>query len=823
MKRCINTWNVKLTYLNIICVIITTVSCDNIKHQEIDGLVYEDLKPWTRLGPGGGGATYIPTFSYEDINNFFIRCDMTGAYMTNDGGKSYQQINYPNGSYSFAFDPEDSKTMYIGSRSLNKSSDGGETWERIFPFKENIIEEKFSGDHADFNLITNEKSLYSSTSNQKEKLATHGKQSTVKNIKVDSNNSKTIYFSINNYFFYTIDGGASWSKLAYNDTIDYIYTNKTNAKEKIYVFTSSNVNIIDKNTWQTITIDYPEQMKPAFSISGGVIKETGNAIFYGLHNDELNKDYGGNSPSTLWTSKDFGATWIQNETSIIVNNQNTLPTYSSLATAEYDAKNVYLITRNYPEKMENGNISNWVGTIKSSNGGKTWKWVWKSGGGLGKYGISDGVDAANIKDAWAHKAFGKSYIRMIDVGVAPNNGDNAIITDWYRSMKTEDGGNTWSAIYSTEQVDGSYTTNGIDVTTTYGVHFDPFDSKHISISYTDIGFHHSYDGGKSWFRSTQGIPSEWQNTCYWVAYDPKVKNKVWSVWSGIHDFPRGKMTRNPNWSKNGKGGVAVSYDGGKSWTPTVKGMGFDSPSTSIVIDTNSPEDNRTLYVAAYGKGVFKSVDGGKSWKIHNNGLGSNLSAFELTIQQDGTLFLVVSPTPQHKNGKAGREVFMGAVYKSIDGAISWQMLRVGDKTKFPNGIAFDATNPKRIYLGSWSDISLSDMVGTSVTKVTGGNQLMDLDGGIMMSDDGGNSWTQIFDKDKYVYDVTVDALQPGRIYCNTFNQGAFRSDDYGKSWNKIKGYNFHWGHRVIIDENNPDMVYLTTFGSSVWHGKPEID
>jgi hypothetical protein len=33
----------------------------------------------------------------------------------------------------------------------------------------------------------------------------------------------------------------------------------------------------------------------------------------------------------------------------------------------------------------------------------------------------------------------------------------------------------------------------------------------------------------------------------------------------------------------------------------------------------------------------------------------------------------------------------------------------------------------------------------------------------------------------------------------------------------------HWGHRVIVDQNNPEMVYITTFGSSVWHGFPETE
>ncbi len=44
-----------------------------------------------------------------------------------------------------------------------------------------------------------------------------------------------------------------------------------------------------------------------------------------------------------------------------------------------------------------------------------------------------------------------------------------------------------------------------------------------------------------------------------------------------------------------------------------------------------------------------------------------------------------------------------------------------------------------------------------------------------------------------------------------------------KTWKKLKNYDFHWGHRVIIDQNDPDKVYLTTFGSSVWHGTPVVD
>ena len=90
---------------------------------------------WERLGPGGGGATFLPSFPYYNPDNFFIRCDMTGSYLTTDGGNSYKQINFDNGASSYAFDLQDSNKIYIGSAVLNRSLDGGKTWQQLFPKK----------------------------------------------------------------------------------------------------------------------------------------------------------------------------------------------------------------------------------------------------------------------------------------------------------------------------------------------------------------------------------------------------------------------------------------------------------------------------------------------------------------------------------------------------------------------------------------------------------------------------------------------------------------------------------------------------------------
>ena len=33
------------------------------------------------------------------------------------------------------------------------------------------------------------------------------------------------------------------------------------------------------------------------------------------------------------------------------------------------------------------------------------------------------------------------------------------------------------------------------------------------------------------------------------------------------------------------------------------------------------------------------------------------------------------------------------------------------------------------------------------------------------------------------------------------------------TWRRIAGYDFKWGHRVIV---TPPKLYVTTFGGSVW-------
>ncbi|WP_372934852.1 sialidase family protein [Mariniphaga sediminis] len=786
---------------------ILLVGCQTTKKE-----VAEQPVNWERLGPGGGGSTFIPTFSYHSPDNFMVRCDMTGSYLTKNGGASYQQINVPNGATAYAFDPKDANKIYIGSNVLKYSADGGKNWEQIFPSKEDVIREEYIGDHANYQVKTNEKSLYGAEFKR------------IKTICVDPEIAGAIYFSMGSFFYYSSNAGKSWHKKDLNQQIDFIYTNKTGLKNGVYIFTSHSICIFDKSSNTFIEKKLPKEMTPAFSFAAGIEQSSGKEIFYALHHNQNKPIQGEFGYTEVWFSNDFGIPWNRLTDSIVTNDKSGLmPSYSMISCAEFDARHAYLVCNRYQEKKEDGTMAYWYGVLKTNDTGKTWEWVWKGGGGSGQYGVKDGIGISNLKDAWVENAFGGEYIRLLDVGVAPYDGQTAIVTDWYRTMKTTDGGQNWAEIYSEKQPDGTFISRGMDVTTSFGVHFDPFDSSHVAISYTDIGYHHSFNGGKSWSRSVEGVPVEWSNTCYWVVFDPDIKDKVWSGWSGMHDFPRGKMTRNPHWKELAKGGVCLSLDGGKTWRPVNEGMGFDSPVTSMVLDQGSAPNNRTIYAAVYNKGVYKSVDDGKSWKLKNTGIDGSTCAFELTMAADGSLFLTVSPTPKHTDGVKGRGYYSGAIYKSTNKAESWKKLDVTGDPIFPNGVACDPQNPKRIYLGCWADIQLSDLVGGDIAEETGGNEAINMQGGVFVSEDGGETWTSLFDKNQYVYDVTTDPYHPGRIYCCTFNNAAWRSDNYGKSWEKIKDYDFHWGHRIIVDQNEPEKIYITTFGSSVWHGIPETE
>src|SRR5260370_192977 len=130
-----------------------------------------------------------------------------------------------------------------------------------------------------------------------------------------------------------------------------------------------------------------------------------------------------------------------------------------------------------------------LGKAKRADGGQDWSQVFKKAAGQA---------APNVGRAWVDGFYGgPGAVR--DLAVSPTNPDICSATDSFpRSFRTLNGGKTWEQIISQRAGDDRWTTTGFDVTTCYGVHFDPFNLKNMFISYTDVGLFKSQDGGQTW-------------------------------------------------------------------------------------------------------------------------------------------------------------------------------------------------------------------------------------------------------------------------------------------------------------------------------------
>jgi photosystem II stability/assembly factor-like uncharacterized protein len=257
-----------------------------------------------------------------------------------------------------------------------------------------------------------------------------------------------------------------------------------------------------------------------------------------------------------------------------------------------------------------------------------------------------------------------------------------------------------------------------------------------------------------------------------------------------------------------QGGVVVSDDGGKSWRPSIDGMG-QTAATHILMDPKSPAQARTLYVCGFGKGVFKSTDGGRHWALKNAGLeGSEPFAWRLVPDSKGRIYLLVAR--RSEDGSLGTPLD-GALYRSSDGAEHWEKLALPSGSNAPNGLAVDPADDLRLYLAAWGRRA---PIGSTGIGSTGS----DTGGGIFLSTDGGKTWKHVLEKDQHVFDVTPDSRKPGLLYATGFESSVWKSVDRGESWVHVGGFNFKWGQRVIPDPKNPGMIYVCTYGGAIWHG-----
>ena len=756
---------------------------------------------WKPIGIGGGGSMFSPAISPHDPNYAYVTCDMTGSMVTYDGGQSWRMFSLSHQVRYFVFDPIDPNVVYANSFALFKSEDKGLTWRLFYPDPAEVTGKVSKGDHAAEVIVTKDTT-----------------RRAVQAFAIDPASSKHLFAAISIdqtvAFFTSIDGGATWTKeKEFDHDVKNIYIDPSSPADQrtVYVAWLEGVEQRVNGQWQSY--GSPDKDVKFNFFAGGYDSNTKKFVIYGISGKGYyNRVY--DTQLGLYYTDNGGKTWENRKDGILSYCAPDLKTaeFRQLATSAFNPGTIYLAYQSLGIHAD----TTCFGIAKSTDFGKTWTLPWQDKD-MGRNGH---IVTPNFPGSWLDLRFGSGWCEIPHgMSISATDPNICYRADFGRIIKTMNGGDTWEEIYSKKLPDGSYTTRNVEVTTCYTIDFDPFDDNHLFITMTDVGLVESRNGGKGWLSATHnnGVPNSWVNTTYWLTFDPEVKGRIWTVMSLIHDLPRPKMWRSQPVA-NYKGGLLLSNDGGTTWQVVSQDIG-EAAMTHILLDPTSKKDARTLYACAFGKGVYKSTDDGLTWTQKNNGIeGAEPFAWQIERREnDGTLFLVVSR--RSEDGSIGDDRD-GALYRSTDGAETWTKMKLPEGCNGPTSILTTKKYPKRIVLSAWG-------------RATKGKFTPDEGGGIFISDDEGKTWTQVMGgdgilpskaqiPDQHIHAVTFDPRN-SRYYATGFNGSAYYSEDGAKTWTRIKGFNFKWGHRVIPDPHDSEMIYITTFGIGVWHGPAKGD
>jgi len=382
-------------------------------------------------------------------------------------------------------------------------------------------------------------------------------------------------------------------------------------------------------------------------------------------------------------------------------------------------------------------------------------------------------------------------------------------------QKSDNGGKTWTKVHHTEIGSDYVQSRGIENTNLMDIVVDPANPDLIYFLYADIGLFKSSDGGKSFRQvdkkldpSSKAIFANKNDTR--IIIDPQKPNILYT--SG---YPYMNNTF-------GSASFAKSIDYGETWAIIGdETNGFPASGVNdIVIDPTTPIESRTIYISNTGSfGIYKSVNGGRTWSPMNKGLGYDLSTLSLAIdplhpqtlyagtansfykttngaltwiKMDGNLLanvrdiainyknsdiIYVAASQRYAPNQLNSNLRNGGIFKSSNGGKTWANVLKGNQFW---ALAMNPLDPNILYTGNLDAPYYDDYANCGMYKTK----------------DGGNTWNLIdnnLPNRSGLLSITIAPSDPRIIYIGLGGSGGFRGVAYpveidykmGQGWNLI--------------------------------------
>jgi photosystem II stability/assembly factor-like uncharacterized protein len=714
---------------------------------------------WESVGLSGGGGMFTPAISPHDPDLIIVNCDMSCAFRSTDCGETWEMFHH----------------QYLM---------GNTRCRPVFhPADPNVVYAAH-GYHGGLRISRDRGATWEPIG---EELPAG-----LNELAIDAGDGSFLLAGAWEGTFFSRDGGENWQRAqGIRGEVVGFHIDQTSPQGRRRCFAGAGEAVFVSEdsgaTWNQIGEGLAA--KKLLDFAGASDEQTGEVVLYCSAESEV---VDGQFLGGVYRSRDGGLTWQQAMGAGIDTRarerwgRKFAPQYQFVLTTDVKPLTVYACRER----------SNQV--YRSDDGGETWRPTFFS-----ETGSAD----LNLEPNYLTAELGSSEMNLSGAGINPADPNMIITTDWMCCQITRDGGESWKTLHTRpaagqgEVAKGQRWENtGLVVTTVWHYYIDPFEKNRHYMAYTDIKFARSEDAGKTWY-------SQWdkplRNTTYELAFDPDTPGKIWGAFADLHDIPNNNVISGKHYWPRAGGGVGLSEDFGKTWRDSSEGLP-NKPVVSIILDPRSPKDARVLYAAFFEAGVFKSTDDGESWVKKSDGLGApdtNERACRLILHDDGTLFCLVTALR-----KDDRYVPEGpGLYRSRDGAESWEWTNSSQLLLWPKDFDVDPRDSNVIYLGA-ADAD-------------------NREGGLYKTTDGGETWKRISRESHEVFGATVHPKRPDWVYMclceGAPGHGLWLSKDGGETWEPFVGIPFRNIQRVSFDPDDDSIIYVCTFGGSVWKGPAE--